>query len=158
MGKIVCGIWKRRRIAAAGIGNAIWRVCDRAEGKAEWRKVPAADGLLERTIARDAASAGVAYGPHAAGAREFSRRDRAANSKQRLVRRSECGGKRGEGQPIHDGAGGVPGAADEIHRAGGFWYRHRSDQSQAGRDGTDIRFLPEYAGDTREPGRRTHLP
>src|SRR5580765_1926572 len=158
MGKIVCGIWEGRRIAAAGIGNAIWRVCDRAEGKAEQRRVPAADGLLERADARDAASAGVADGPRAAGAREVPRRDRAANSKQRLARRSEWSGKRGEGQPIHDGAGGVPGAADEIHGAGGFWYRHRSDQPQAGRDGTDIRFLPEYAGDTREPGWRAHLP
>jgi amino acid adenylation domain-containing protein len=118
---IVCDDWslgvfmdELGRVAAAGTGNAIWRVCAGAERRVAWRKVPAADGVLEKTVGWNAASAGIADGPRAASEGKLPRRNRTGNSAKRFVGRLECSGKGREGQLAHNPAGGVPGTADAI--------------------------------------------
>ena len=66
--------------------------------------------------------------PCAAGKAEFPRRNASAKPGERAVGRPECSGKKRRGQSIHDIAGCVPGAADEVHRAGGFWTWHSNSQ------------------------------
>ena len=131
---------------AAGVGNAICRLCGVAAAVDGRRGAAGSRQSTGKGAGGGAGAAGVAGGPCAAGAAGLWRRVGRGGAGRELIDRAERVEPAAWSDVVHDAAGGMGGVAGAVVGAGGGGDRDAGGQPGKGGDREADRVFREHAG------------